>query len=143
MLMIKIAARFVLAAIAGALIAWVSVALGIYAFSAWEHKQGVIIEWPLWAFWLLGGSGASVGLLATVLAGKMQLPGWVRPAVFGSLTGVATVVGLTLWIASWKGGSFSHGRTPYLEFGLVYGVPVGLVGGGLVGILLHRRANRH
>ena len=116
-------ARVAVAAVAGAVIAWV-----VMAF--------ILAEPSAWVIWAVGGCGALVASSVALLAGKSPLPAWVQPVARGSLAGVATVVIATLVVV---GGPSSKGQTPYLLAGLVCGVPVGLMVGAVGGLAVAKR----
>jgi hypothetical protein len=136
----RFAAQVFLAALSGAVIAWVVAAIGLHAiFADGGYTQEALVEFPQWAFVAIGADGALVGLAAALLAGRSPLPEWVRPALLGSLAGVAAVVVPTLALACSLGGPSSKGEAPYLHAGLVYGVPVGLVVGAVAGLIVSGR----
>jgi hypothetical protein len=124
-----------LAALAGAVIAWVAIALVLHTrFAAGGYTREALVELPPWAFGVVGGAGAAVG----VMAGQYRLPQGVRGAALGGLVGVGVVAILTLAVATVLGGPSSKGQAPNLEVGLWYGVPGGLVVGGVGGLLVSR-----
>jgi hypothetical protein len=132
--------RLCVAALAGAVIAWVVRAFVLYAmFAAGGYTREALVELPPWAFGVIGGGGAVAALALVCAVGRSPLPTWVRPAVVGGLTGVAAVVVPTLSVACSLGGASSKGQAPYLHVGLVYGVPIGLFVGVVVGLLRARR----
>jgi hypothetical protein len=79
---------------------------------------------------------------AGLVGARYPLPCWVRAALLGALAGVAAVVLPTLFVACALGGPSDKGQAPYLHAGLVYGVPVGLVAGGVAGLVRSRRRGR-
>ncbi len=136
----RLLARIGVVVLAGAVIAWVVTAFVLHAmFAAGGYTREALVELPPWAFGVIGGGGALMALALVWAGGRSPLPEWVRPAVVGGLIGVAGVVLPTLGVACTLGGPSSKGQAPYLHAGLVYGVPVGLVAGALVGLLQARR----
>ena len=136
----RFVARVTMAAIAGAVIAWVMTAFVLHAqFAAGGYTREALIEPPPWIYAVIGGAGALVSMLAALNVGRVPLPGWVRPAVLGSLGGVASVVVPTLGVACSLGGPSSMGQAPYLVAGLAYGVPVGLVVGTMTGLVVAKK----
>jgi hypothetical protein len=134
---VRFVARVAVAALAGAVLAWMVTAFVLHAlFAAGGYTDEALVELPPWAFGVIGGGGALLGLAGALLAGRCPLPGWVRPAVVGSLVGVVTVVVPTLFVACALGGPSSKGQAPYLHAGLVYGVPVGLALGAVAGLVV-------
>jgi hypothetical protein len=137
---VRLVARVALSATAGAVIAWVTTAFVLHAqFAAGGYTREALVEPPPWVFAIIGGAGALVGITAALGAGRAPLPNWVRPAILGSLGGAAVVVVSTLVVACSLGGSSSKGQAPYLNAGLVYGVPVGLVVGAVAGLIVAKR----
>jgi hypothetical protein len=131
---------YVLAAISGVVIATVATAVVLYAvFAMGGYTREALVELSPWGFGLIAASGACVGLVGAFLFGQVSLPPWVRGAALGSLAGVATVVLATLVIAAAQGGPFSKARAPYLVDGLLYGVPTGLIVGGVCGLIVAKR----
>jgi hypothetical protein len=130
----------VLAAFSGAVIACVVAALALYAvFAAGGYTREALVELPPGSFAIVGGVGALVGLTVALFADRLSLPGWVRPVAMGSLAGVAVVAVSTLIVACVLGGSSSKLQALYLQAGLVYGVPAGLIAGAIVGWFAARR----
>ncbi len=127
--------RHFVAALAGAMLAWVMTAFVLHAmFAAGGYTREALVELPPWGFGTIGAAGA-LGALALIWTfGSSPLPTWVRPAILGGLVGIAAVVAVTLGAARSLGGQSAKGQAPYLHVGLVYGVPIGLVSGVLVGL---------
>jgi hypothetical protein len=141
---VGILGRFCVAAIAGAVIAWVVAAFVLDAmFAAGGYTREALVELPPWAFGVIGGGGAVVALTLVWAVGRSPLPAWLRLAIVGGLIGVAAVVVATLAVAYSFGGPSSKGQAPYLHAGLVHGVPVGLVTGVLLGLVRGRRPSAH
>lgn len=121
---------WLVAPICGALIAWVSTAVIIYlVFAHGGYTTEALVELPSWAFPGIGATGALIGLVIAMFGGLHELPRWVQGTALGSLVGVGAVVGLTLTV----------GQTPYSDNGLLYGVPVGLLIGGVIGFVASKR----
>jgi hypothetical protein len=137
---VKFIARVAVTAIAGAVIAWVVMAFILDAmFAAGGYTSDALVEPSPWTVCAVGGCGALVAWSVALLCGKSRLPSWVQPIVLGSLSGVATVVTATLFVAYALGGPTSKGQSPYLHAGLIYGVPVGLVVGAVRGLAVAKR----
>ena len=135
-------ARLLVATLAGAVIAWITTLLFVYAL---EHLGGYefgAVQLQLGAFGLIGAGGGLVGMGIALVGGRRALPDWVKPIVIGSLTGVAVVAVGTLMLDSGLGGPSSKGQAPYLHAGLIYGVPIGLAAGALGGWMHIRRMGR-
>jgi hypothetical protein len=131
-------ARYVIAAVAGAIIAWVAMAFVLYAmFTAGGYTREALVEPPPWVFFSVGGGGALTGLVVAVLGRRTALPTWVRPVALGALAGVAVVVFAAEFVSSFADGPKGPGK--YRHAVLVYGVPIGLVVGAVAGFLRLRR----
>jgi hypothetical protein len=128
------------AAVACAVVAWLVMAFVLAAmFAAGGYTREALVESSPWDICAIGGFGALVGAVVAWMAGKSPLPVWVKPVVLGSLGGVAVVVIATLFVACAVGGPSSIGQAPYLDAGLVYGVPLGLVAGAVNGLVFAKR----
>lgn len=137
---VRVIGRLAVAAVSGAVLAWAVTALVLDAmFAAGGYTPEAVVRLPAWGFTVIGGCGALLGLAVAALAGRFPLPACVRPVVLGSLIGVAAVVVPTLGIAWSLGGASSKGQAPYLDAGRLYGVPLGLAGGAVVGLIAFRR----
>jgi hypothetical protein len=137
-------ARIGIAAAAGAWIACVVAALVTYGmFAAGGYTTEAVVELPGWAFAAIGGGGALVGLVIAIWRGRSPLPAWVRPVALGGLAGVALVVTVTYAVARELGGPAPKGQARYLASGAVYGIPAGLIGGAVAGLLAWRRRRHH
>ncbi len=136
----RLLARLSVAALAGAFIAWVVTVFVLHAmFAGGEYSDQALVELPPWAFILIGAGGALAAIALVYRGGRSPLPPWVGPAVLGGLIGVAVVVVATIVVAYSWGGPTSKGQVRYTHSGLVYGVPIGLAAGVLVGLLRARR----
>ncbi|MBI1917935.1 MAG: hypothetical protein HYS12_24845 [Planctomycetes bacterium] len=138
----KFVARLAVAALSGAVIAAVLAALvGHALFAAGGYTEEALGDPPPWVGFAILGSGAVVAMLVVLFAGRSSLPEWVRPSVLGGLAGVAVVVFLTLLLANALGGPSP--KSPKGEgirlFGLVCGVPIGLISGIVVGLEVSRK----
>lgn len=130
---------FVLAALSGAVIAWVLTAIVLYAiFAIGGYTRESLVELSPCAFGLIGGGGALTAVAAVLQEGRAALPRSVWMTGVGSLVGVVMALVVTVAFADFRGGPTSKGWAPYLEAGLFYGVPIALVVGGLGGFLVSR-----
>jgi hypothetical protein len=133
--------RYAISVTAGAMLAWMLVALIQYAnFVRGGYTSESLVQPPLWTLGLVGGCGGLMGLLIASLAHRLILPNWVRPAAFGSLAGVAVVVVVTLCVAHALGGPSSKSQAVYLHAGRTYGLPIGLIAGAVAGFVLSRKS---
>jgi hypothetical protein len=136
---VKLFTRLGVAAVASAIIAWVIVAVFLYAmFAAGGYTSSALVLLPVWAFCLIGGGGALIAIGLVHWVGDSPMPIWVRPIVMGSLIGVAVVAVGTI---SGSSGQSSKDQARYSERGLVYGVPAGLFAGALMGLLYAWKRN--
>lgn len=127
--------RVCIVAFIGAVIAWQATAFVLYAlFAAGGYTREALVELPPWAIGAIGGVGALTAIALAWAFGDSPLPSWMRPVVGGGLAGVAVAVVPTLVVANWLGGPSSKGQAQYLHLGLIYGVPVGLLAGVIVGL---------
>ena len=130
--------RMVMAAIAGAIIAWVILAVVLHAMiAAGGYTTEALVEPRHWVFWSVGGGGLIVGLALAWLGGRITLPVWVRPVALGTLAGVASVV-VPIECHANLGGGFK-GYSSYMGAGLRYGVPTGALIGAVLGLVLWRK----
>ena len=132
--------QLAVAALAGAIIAWVGTGFVVqFLFAAGGYTSEALVELSPRAFGVIGGAGALVSVSLVLLAGQSPLPSWVRPVALGSLAGVAAVMVPTVFVACALGGPGSKGQAPYLYVGQVFGLPIGLVGGAVAGLLVAKR----
>jgi hypothetical protein len=131
----------IVAAFAGAIISTIGTSLILYAlFAARGYTSEALVEMPLWSLPAIAGTGALLAVVAVLLFGDMMLSPRVRAVAFGCLAGVFCVVLPTIGIANARGGPYSKWQAPYLHQGLVYGVPCGLLIGGMAGWFVSKRS---
>lgn len=132
--------RLILAAVCGSVIALIATGLFLdISFAVGGYTQEALVELPLPTVVLLIALGAVAAVVAVALAGRFQLPDWLRGGALGSLACVAVVVMVSQTVAPILGGSSGKLQAPYEHVGLVYGVPVGIVIGGVAGVFVSRR----
>jgi hypothetical protein len=125
-------ARASLAALSGAVIAFMGTGLMLYA------ADYGLDELPPSMLGMILGGGAVLGVAAALVVGRYTLPEWVRPAALGSLAGVAAVVVVSYVLDIGSGGLWSKAHA-YRSIGLVFGVPVGLIAGAAAGLAMAQR----
>jgi hypothetical protein len=128
--------RIALAALCGSIIAMLVAGIVLCAIVGYTPAA---LELPPWGFGIISGSGALVGLMLALLAGKAPMPGWVGPTTKGGLVGALTVLLLTLGVSCAMGGPSLKSSASYRQVGLAYGVPAGLVVGAVVGLVAYRK----
>lgn len=136
----KRAYRIIVAAIAGAVFCWVSIVLGLAAIYVGSgYTQQGLIDPPSWVFPALVLLASVFCVLLEVVFSGVRLPDSLGHVARGSVYGLAVVVSVTLLIASLRGGPTFKGQARYLQFGLLYGVPTGLILGGIIAAVVRSK----
>jgi hypothetical protein len=129
--MMKRTYRIIVAGIAGAVLCLLTIILvlnAIYVGSGYTREG--LIDPPSWLVLALLTLASVFSVILEVVFCGVRLPDFLGHIARGSAYGVAVVVLVTLLIASLRGQT-SRERAPYLWFGLQYGVPTGLLLGGI------------
>ena len=126
----------------GAIIAWIFSALVLFGFfAAGGYTAEAAFVLPPWSFAVVGGAGAVIGAAVATLSNRCLLP-LGRGQRMGCLIGTAIVVVATPLVAAFVGANSPVEHTWYIRTGIFFGLPAGLIGGGICGALFGKKRTR-
>jgi hypothetical protein len=140
----RFAKRVLVAAGCGWVLAWVVTVLICHAqFAAGGYTREALVELAPYAVWLIGSAGALGGIGVALFAGNRGVPPVVGSMACGVLVGVGVAVTMTLIVASSLGWPWNKGpQGQILDYGLAFGVPCGVIAGGVGGSVAWSRKRK-